>query len=522
MVKGILAQALKPRILFAGLCVLIFAVFVAACLLIGKLDTIHVTASAAAVLVVLMMVRRETGVAPYVMAIAHIAQLIVFTAKFSGHPWQIDTHMLYFVALAGVAVLGSIGALLTAAATIAVHHLCFAILLPELVFPGADLAGNLGRVAFHGAVVVAETLVLALSMTALRRSESALRDEQRRLAEESRKAENASQAAQDAARASGIVAEILREKLTALAERRLDHRIDVEVPAAFVDMGKSFDTAMEQLDGAMQGARRLAADFDVEAQTLEEMTDMLSRRNEEQAHELSATADRIQEITSSLGRTARNAMSAVESSGDAQRQAKLSEEVTQRAVDAMGRIEKSSEAVAKIMDLIDDIAFQTNLLSLNAGVEAARAGAAGKGFAVVAAEVQGLSQRTAEAANKVKDLILNSEREVADGARLVEETGEGLKKIIASVDSVSTMITGNHSDLQVRMQDMNAVTESIAGLDCKTQETAAQSEEMAALGIRLRDQSRRLFETMDQFMVSEEGGPLAREPNRTAAERDVA
>lgn len=106
-------------------------------------------------------------------------------------------------------------------------------------------------------------------------------------------------------------------------------------------------------------------------------------------------------------------------------------------VDTMKSISESAQKIADITSVIDGIAFQTNILALNAAVEAARAGEHGRGFAVVAEEVRNLAQRSANAAKEIKGLIENSVSRTLSGAKLAEEAGETMGKIVESVVSVT-------------------------------------------------------------------------------------
>ncbi|WP_261330823.1 methyl-accepting chemotaxis protein [Rhizobium leguminosarum] len=113
-----------------------------------------------------------------------------------------------------------------------------------------------------------------------------------------------------------------------------------------------------------------------------------------------------------------------------QRSRRATPEAVSSAVAAMQRIERSSSQISSIVGVVAEIAFQTNLPALNAGVEAARSGEAGNGFAVVAQEVRELAQRSAHPAKEIKDLILNSVEEVSSGVKLVRDTGEALRIIV--------------------------------------------------------------------------------------------
>ncbi|CAN0313824.1 unnamed protein product, partial [Chrysoparadoxa australica] len=167
-----------------------------------------------------------------------------------------------------------------------------------------------------------------------------------------------------------------------------------------------------------------------------------ARRTETLAATREQSAAALEELLSSVTAAAENAQNADEQVRQTRDIAERNGQVMKSAIEAMGAIEKSSDKISEITNVIDDIAFQTNLLALNAGVEAARAGESGKGFAVVATEVRGLAQRSAAAAQQIKDLIAGAGEQVTSGVRLVEEAGGALDDVLARVADVSKMVSG--------------------------------------------------------------------------------
>lgn len=108
----------------------------------------------------------------------------------------------------------------------------------------------------------------------------------------------------------------------------------------------------------------------------------------------------------------------------------------------LSEIGQSSNQISQIILVIDDIAFQPNLLAPNAGVEAARIGEAGRGFAIVTSEVRALAERSSDTAKKIKTLIGDSSKQVAHGVDLVGKAGEALQSIIGQITHISTLISG--------------------------------------------------------------------------------
>ncbi|EPX78481.1 methyl-accepting chemotaxis protein [Salipiger mucosus] len=465
-------------------------------------DYMQVSASALVLLLVAtVMLRIGSRFADYVLATVLPVEVMLLTAAYQMHPWQIDTHMVYFVMLAGISILGRIDVMLYGAGLVAIHHATLTFFMPALVYPSTELLENVMRTALHGGIVVMETAILMLAILQRNAVKARIAEGNEKLADESHRAAEAQARTEAAARETREVVALFNEHLHRLADRDLSCTIDNELPAAFESLRRDFNRAVGQLNGALVGARDMAQTFDEEAGALEGVTGDLSSRSERQANDLSNAARAMTEVTEALNNTAGEAGKASDRAHFARESAVEGGAVTERAVAAMQLIEQSSSEVGKIMDLIDDISFQTNLLALNAGVEAARAGESGKGFAVVASEVRSLAQRTSEAAAGVKQLILDSEQQVANGAQLVNDAGARLSSIVDEVSAVSSMIAQIRDDSRSQSESMGTLSETVARLDGATQDTAGLSEEMAAMGLRLRGHARELAQDMDAFRI---------------------
>ncbi|MBV6322173.1 methyl-accepting chemotaxis protein [Duganella violaceipulchra] len=228
----------------------------------------------------------------------------------------------------------------------------------------------------------------------------------------------------------------------------------------------------------------------------------LSARTEEQASSLSETAASMGQLTATVKQNGENANQASTLAGNASQVAVRGGEAVAQVIDTMGSINESSKKIVDIIGVIDGIAFQTNILALNAAVEAARAGEQGRGFAVVASEVRNLAQRSAAAAKEIKELISDSVAKVETGSRLVGQAGSTMDDVVASVRSVSTIISEIAVASGTQNEGIDQVNIAIAQMDSVTQQNAALVEEAAAAAEAMQQQALSLAEAVSVFKIA--------------------
>ncbi len=231
----------------------------------------------------------------------------------------------------------------------------------------------------------------------------------------------------------------------------------------------------------------------------------LSGRTEGQASALEETAASMEQLGTAVGQNAGHAREADQLARSASELAEQGGAAVQRVVDTMGDINAGSRKIADIIGVIDGIAFQTNILALNAAVEAARAGEQGRGFAVVASEVRHLATRSAQAAHEIKALIGSSVDSVDQGTVLVNEAGQTMREVIASIQKVSRLMSDISTASGEQSAGVGQVGEAVVQLDQTTQQNAALVEQMAAAANSLRQQADELVSTVSVFRLGAGG-----------------
>ncbi|MGO4414145.1 methyl-accepting chemotaxis sensory transducer with TarH sensor [Cupriavidus sp. OV038] len=228
----------------------------------------------------------------------------------------------------------------------------------------------------------------------------------------------------------------------------------------------------------------------------------LSQRTEQQAASLEETASSMEQLTSTVRHNADSARDATSLATNAQTLAERGSTAVSRVVDTMRAIDAGANKIVDIIEVIEKIAFQTNILALNAAVEAARAGEHGRGFAVVAGDVRDLSQRCAAASKEIRGLIGASVSSVREGTSLVDGAGRAMQDIVDEVRRVSDIIGGISAASDEQSRGIEQVNVAVSHMDGMTQQNAALVEEAAAAAASLQDQAQRLTGLMAAFRLA--------------------
>lgn len=230
----------------------------------------------------------------------------------------------------------------------------------------------------------------------------------------------------------------------------------------------------------------------------------LSSRTEQQAASLEETAASMEQLTATVKLNADNSRQASQLAVAASDKASRGGDVVSQVVSTMDDIASSSEEIAAIINVIDGIAFQTNILALNAAVEAARAGEQGRGFAVVAGEVRNLAQRSALAAKDIKILIETSVNRIESGSALVKRAGESMSDIVGAVTRVTDIMAEIAAASDEQSRGIEQVGIAVHEMDNVTQQNASLVEESVAAAAGLEEQAGLLQQSVSVFRLRDD------------------
>ena len=228
----------------------------------------------------------------------------------------------------------------------------------------------------------------------------------------------------------------------------------------------------------------------------------LALRTERQAGEIAASAAAMHQLSESVALTATLSGSLQVLASEVATSANTGGQSVTALVQTMGEIRASANRIHDIIELIEGIAFQTNILALNAAVEAARAGEQGRGFAVVAAEVRSLARRASTSARDIRQLIEASVLSTQDGSQKVEASRASMQRITDSVQAVVERIQEIAQATQVQQAGVSGVDRSLSEIDQMTQQNAAMVEQSAAASMKISADSELLDKVVARFRTT--------------------
>ncbi len=292
------------------------------------------------------------------------------------------------------------------------------------------------------------------------------------------------------------------EVLTKLADGKLSIDLKNDYVGEFMKIKTALLNISDSMNQVMAGINESSEHVSVGASELASASLVLAEGAEEQAASIEQLAATTNTVAEQVENSRREAQASATATAEAALIIEQNQEKMKQMMEAMNNIHETSQQVVGIIQTIEDIASQTNLLSLNASIEAARAGEAGKGFAVVADEIGKLALESSQAASNTKELIEISMKEIQKGNSIAISTMDSLKQSVHAVDHVNEMIQETSANAAIQAENMNQLRIGIEEMAHGIQDNSAASQETSATSEELASQAELLNKMVQRFDLS--------------------
>ncbi len=291
----------------------------------------------------------------------------------------------------------------------------------------------------------------------------------------------------------------ISKQLSEMANNNMNITISEEYIGDFIPIKTSIEKIADSLNHTLYEITKAANEVSANSNTVSTGAQILSQGSTEQAEAIDHLAVSIENLSNDVTSNAQEAEEANMTVGKVSQWIETSNQEMQKMVSAMNDIRYTSTEIKKIIKTIEDIAFQTNILALNASVEAARAGVSGKGFAVVADEVRNLAAKSAEAAKSTATLIGSSIQAVQNGMTIADETAKSLLNVVEGAKDVSAFVERISIASKHQKDTLEHLTTGVNQISSVVQANSETAEESAAVSVKLFQQANTLRELVDVF-----------------------
>jgi methyl-accepting chemotaxis protein len=290
--------------------------------------------------------------------------------------------------------------------------------------------------------------------------------------------------------------------LNDVAQGDFTKRLDVDSHDEVGRMAEALNRAVASVRQTLSEVADASQSVGAASQELATATQKIASGVQQQSASLDQTSASLEELTATVQSNTENAHRATEIASACSRAAEAGNDQVSAAVAAMSDINEASSKIASIVSTIDEMAFKTNLLAVNAAIEAARAAEHGRGFAVVSSEIRTLAQSSAKSAREINTLVIDSSEKAENGSELVNRSGATLRDTIASIKNVSQVVDEIAIASREQLTGIQQVSTAMTQIDHAMQSNFAQTAELSKTAATLAEEAGKLRQLVARFAIA--------------------